>query len=124
MKKLITVIVIAAVTVSCYNQERNCSDFKTGKFQFDDEIDGQKKTTIFERSETMEIDYFEGKADTSSVRWINECEYILQKLNPKNRAEQKAIHIKILTTKKNSYTFEFSIVGDNKKRKGTVTKIN
>lgn len=124
MKKLFLLIAIAAITISCYDQERNCTDFKTGKFQFNFEIDGQKKTTLFQRTTTMEIDYFEGKSDTSSVRWINECEYILQKINPKNRAEQKAIQIKIVTTKQNSYTFEFSNIGDHKKQKGTVIKIN
>ena len=30
----------------------------------------------------MEIDYFQGKVDTSSVRWINDCEYIVKKRNP------------------------------------------
>ena len=38
--------------------------------------------------------------------------------------EQKAVHMKILTTKDDTYTFEFSIVGDSNKQKGTVTKIN
>jgi len=38
-------------------------------------------------------------------------------------AEEKPVHIKILTTTDNSYTFEFSIVGDNKtKSKGVAVK--
>ena len=74
--------------------------------------------------EDIEIETFEGKTDTASVRWINDCEYILQKINPKSMQESKAVHMKILTTKADSYTFEFSIVGDTNKQKGTVTKIN
>jgi len=31
--------------------------------------------------------------------------------------------MKILTTSKNSYTFEFGIVGSDKKQRGTVEKI-
>ena len=108
----------------CYNAERNCTDFKTGKFKFEHEIDGVTKTTFFERTEDIEIETFEGKTDTASVRWINDCEYILQKINPKSMQESKAVHMKILTTKADSYTFEFSIVGDTNKQKGTVTKIN
>ena len=72
----------------------------------------------------MEIDTFEGKVDSSSVRWINDCEFVLEKINPKNMAEKQAIHMKILSTTENSYTFEFSKLGDTQKQKGTVTKIN
>ncbi|QEE50484.1 DNA topoisomerase IV [Flavobacterium alkalisoli] len=110
--------------ISCYQQERNCSDFKTGKFKFEQEIDGKTHTTIFERTEELEIDTYEGKSDTSSIRWINDCEYIVQKMNPKNMQEKKAVHMKILTTKGDSYTFEYSFVGDTNKQKGTVTKLN
>ena len=123
MKKLLFIPAIL-VLVSCYNQERNCKDFKTGKFKFEHEIDGVKKTTLFERTEDLEIETFQGKTDTASIRWINDCEYVLQKTHPKNMQEKKAIHMKILTTNENSYTFEFSVVGSTNKQKGTVTKIN
>lgn len=123
MKKLLLIPVVLLLA-SCYQQERNCKDFKTGKFSFEYEIDGQKKTTFFERTDSLEIENFEGKIDSSHVRWVNDCEYILQKMHPKNMQEKKAIQMKILTTKENSYTFEFSIVGDSNKQKGTVTKLN
>ena len=125
MKNKIIILLFSVLLLSsCYNQERNCSDFKTGKFKFEHEINGEKKVTYFERNEEIEIETFEGKTDTASIRWINDCEYILEKIHPKNMQEQKAVHMKILTTKDDSYTFEFSIVGDSNKQKGTVTKIN
>ncbi|WP_420322472.1 DNA topoisomerase IV [Flagellimonas sp.] len=102
--------------------ERNCSNFKTGKFSFATTIDGKEKTTTFIRSEDREVDFFEGKQDTSSVRWINHCEYVLKNLNPKNKAEEKSIHIKILTTSDSSYTFEYNAIGDKRKFKGTAFK--
>jgi hypothetical protein len=109
--------------MSCYNAERNCADFKTGKFKFEYEIDGVKKTTVFERNDSIEIETFEGKTDTSTIRWVNDCEYVLQKKHPKNKAEEKAISMKILTSSKNSYTFEFGMVGVDDKQKGMVIKI-
>lgn len=125
MKNKITILLFGVLFLSsCYNQERNCTNFKTGKFKFEHEINGEKKFTYFERNEEIEIETFEGKTDTASIRWINDCEYILEKIHPKNMQEQKAVHMKILTTKDDSYTFEFSIVGDSNKQKGTVTKIN
>lgn len=122
MKKIIFGL-ISLLLISCYNQERNCKDFKTGKFQFNFEVNGVKKTTLFERKDSIEIETFEGKTDTSSIRWVNDCEYVLQKLHPKNLQEKKAIGMRILTTSKKTYTFEFGIVGSDKKQKGTVTKI-
>jgi hypothetical protein len=122
MKK-ITIIPFFLILISCYNQERNCKDFKTGKFRFDFEVNGIKKTTIFERNESIEIETFDGKTDTSSIRWVNDCEYVLEKLHPKSLQEKKAIGMRILTTSKKTYTFEFGIVGSDKKQKGTVTKI-
>ncbi|RZJ74078.1 MAG: DNA topoisomerase IV [Flavobacterium sp.] len=124
MKKYIVLLFLCVTLASCYEQERNCTDFKTGKFRFEHEIDGKKSVTEFERQDDIEIETFNGKTDTSSVRWINDCEYILQKIHPKNMQEQKAVHMKILNTTEDSYTFEFSIVGDTNKQKGTVTKLN
>ena len=48
----------------------------------------------------------------------------MQNTQPKNREEKKAVQMKILTTNANSYTFEYSFVGDSKKQRGTVTKLN
>jgi hypothetical protein len=123
MKKIIYLLPLLLL-MSCYDVERNCKDFKTGKFKFEFEIDGVKKTTVFERNDSIEIETFEGKTDTATIRWVNDCEYILQKKHPKNKAEEKAISMKILTTSKNSYTFEFGMVGSDSKQKGTVTKIS
>lgn len=123
MKKIIFLLPILSL-VSCYNTERNCKDFKTGKFKFEYEVDGVKKTTFFERKDSIEIETFDGKTDTASIRWVNDCEYILQKIHPKNMAEKKAINMKILTTSKNSYIFEFGIVGSDEKQRGTVEKIS
>lgn len=110
--------------ISCYESERECTDFRTGTFEFE-ALSGTEvfKTTIV-RNDSIEIDYFQGKSDTSSIRWINECEYVLKKINPKNQAEKKAILIKILTTHKDKYTFEFSEVGKTKTSKATAIKVN
>lgn len=108
---------------SCYQPERNCKKFQNGKFSFSTEINGETKTTIFTREDAIEIDEYEGRIDTSSVRWINDCEYIVKKLHPRNMAEEKSIHMKILSTSEDSYTFEYSVVGSAKKSIGTAIKI-
>ena len=123
MKKL-TLLLFTILLVSCNNHERNCQDFKTGKFQFVQDIDGKKHTSTFIRTEKLQIETYNGKTDTASVRWVNDCEFILQKLHPKSMKEEKAISMKILFTEKNSYTFEYAFVGSNKKERGVVTKLD
>jgi hypothetical protein len=122
--KFIFILFSALILVSCYNQERKCKDFKTGKFISDTEIEGKKYTSTFERNDSIQIEMYNGKIDTFKVRWTNDCEYVIQNINPKNREEKKAVQMKIVTTKENTYTFEYSFVGDSKKQRGTVTKTN
>lgn len=60
MKKLF-ILPLLLLLASCYNQERNCKDFKTGKFTFTQVIDKVKKTSTFERTQNLQIETFEGK---------------------------------------------------------------
>lgn len=110
--------------VSCYSPERKCEDFRTGTFEYEAVIGSEVLKTTFVRNDSIEIDYFRGKADTSSIRWINDCEYVLKKLNPRSMADEKSVHMKILTTDKNTYTFEYNIVGQTNKERGTAVKVN
>ena len=116
-------ISLLLLLTSCFSTERDCSQFKTGTFTFEALIGTEIETTTFVRNDSIEIDYFRGKTDTSAIRWINDCEYIVKKVNPKNQAEKKAVHIKILSTENNSYTFEYAIVGESNKQKGTAIKV-
>ena len=122
--RFITGLLLSFLIFSCYEPERNCQDFKTGTFEYEALIGTEVLTTTFNRNDTLEIDSFKGKSDSSSIRWINDCEYIVKKINPNNMAEEKAIHMKILTTKGNEYNFEYNIVGDTNKQKGTANKID
>lgn len=121
MKK-IAALALALIVTSCYNIERNCTDFKTGTFTFTYTIDGVEKTGTFLRTESLNIDYFEGKVDTATVRWINDCEFIQKKLHPKSMAEQEAIHFKILSTTDSSYTFEYKLAAKKPHQKLRVEK--
>tara|TARA_X000000950_G_scaffold133161_1_gene165995 strand:- start:218 stop:595 length:378 start_codon:yes stop_codon:yes gene_type:complete len=110
---------------SCFSPDRNCSEFKTGKFRFTSIVLGDTLTTQFVRTDSVEVDYYLNRVDSSSVRWLNDCECIVKKLRPLSYQDSKAVHMKILTTTENTYTFEYNLVGDTKnKQRGTVTKIS
>ena len=123
IRTLLLLIALSIIT-SCETPQRDCSSFKTGEFTFETLLNGELVTTRFTRNDTLEVDYFQGKIDSSSVRWINDCEYIVQKINPKSISEKRAIHMKILYTDGDFYTFEYSLVGENKKQQGTAQKTN
>ena len=63
--------------IGCYNVERNCNDFHTGTFQFQQIIGDQLQTSTFLRTESLEVEYFNTKVDSASIRWINDCECVL-----------------------------------------------
>lgn len=123
MKNILLLFLFFSIFTGCYSPDRDCESYRTGTYEFETYLNGEIVTSKFVRNDSIEVDFFQGKTDTSSVRWINDCEYILKNLNPKNRAERQPIHIKILTTGKDSYIFEYGLVGDSKKEKGEVTRI-
>lgn len=111
--------------ISCYNVERNCNDFHTGTFQFQQIIGDQLQTSTFLRTESLEVEYFNTKVDSASIRWINDCECVLTKLNPKSNQDKRPISIKIISTKENEYVFEYALVGNQKnKQRGTIVKLS
>lgn len=121
MKHLILLVIVFSLS-SCYNSERNCTDFKTGTFYSEITINDSVFKSTFTRSEKLQVERFRGKVDSSEIRWINNCEMIAKTINPKNMAERKDIHFKILKTTDSSYTYEYSYIGETKKQKGIVYK--
>ena len=123
MKRMLLGVLI--LFQSCYTVERNCLPFHTGTFEFTQIIKNEMKTSTFTRDSLYEIEQFEGKIDTASIRWVNDCECILTKLNPTSNQEKRPIQIKIISTTQNSYVFEYSLVGYAKNtQRGTIQKIN
>jgi len=87
-------------------------------------VNGEIKTSRFIRKKNFEIEIFENKIDTAKIRWVNDCECVLTKLNPASNQEKRPIRIKIISTKNDSYVFEYSLVGDLKNiRRGKIVKI-
>ena len=126
--RYVVVVLLCVLLSSCYSSERECKDFKTGKFEFSYTVNGVIKTGTFVRTDDLNIDYFDNKIDSASVRWINDCEFIQKAVNPKSISEEKAIHFKILSTDGNTYTFEYQLAAKDPYKKprierGTATKI-
>ncbi len=123
LHKILLLLEITLLTISCYDAARDCKDFKTGKYLSKIKVNGVDQETVSVRGETVVVETFKGKTDTATIRWVNDCEYVLQQINPKSRAERQSISIRILTTKAKSYTFEYGLVGSDIRQKGFATLI-
>jgi hypothetical protein len=111
--------------MGCFNQpQRDCPSIKSGQFSFTFAIEKVEETSIFKRDENFQIETFRGKTDTSTVRWINDCEFVLEKLHPKSIKDRKKIHIKIIETTNEGYYFNYGFVGDGVQSKGFAKRIN
>ena len=119
------ILILALLFTSCYNVERNCIDFKTGVFEFSTEVNDSLVTSTFTRTNEFEIELFNGIEDSSSIKWVNDCEFLLTKLNPRTNQERRPVRIKILRTYGDKYDFEFSQVNNPQKiSRGTVRRIS
>ena len=118
-------IILSLLFISCYSVDRDCIEFRTGSFEFSTSINDSIVKSTFIRTDNYEIEQFKGVKDSSTIRWVNECEFILTKINPKTNQEKRPIRIKILRTYGNSYDFEYSQVNNPQKiNRGTVNKIS
>lgn len=123
--RIVVLSALLLLLTGCFSPDRNCKDFQTGTFSFTSIVLGDTLTTKFIRTDSIEVDYYLNRVDSSSVRWLNDCECIVKKMRPLSYQESKAVHMKILTTKNNTYTFEYNLVGDSaKKQRGVVTKLS
>ena len=121
MKK---VIFLSLLLTSCYSVERNCLDFKTGVFEFSTSINDSLVTSTFTRTNEFEIEMYNGIEDSSSISWVNNCEFLLTKLNPRTNQEKRPVRIKILRTYEDSYDFEYSSINEPIIiKRGTVKRI-
>lgn len=124
MKKA-SLLLLCTLLISCYTVERDCQDFHTGTFQFQQIIGDELQTSTFLRTNDLEVEYFKSNIDSASIRWINPCECILTKLNPISNQDKRPIAIKIILTSEKEYVFEYALVGDQKnKQRGVIQKIS
>jgi len=125
MRTTLFTLLFSFLLTGCYQVERNCQNFHTGTFQFQEIIGDQLKQSTFLRSDELEIEYFESIIDSAHIRWINPCECILTKVSPTSNQDKRPISIKIISTDQSTYVFEYALVGDQKnKQRGKIIKIS
>ena len=123
--KILFYFFTSILIINCSLPEKKCTLYKKGSFEFKTKINNEFVITKFIRNDSLEIEYFQNKIDTSFVRWVSDCEFILTKKNPESIEDKKAISMKILSTDEKGYNFEFSIVGNKDTFfRGRANKIN
>ena len=103
---------ILFLLTSCYSVERDCENFKMGEFEFSYKLNDTIQRSLFTRTLDYEIEEFNNVIDSSLISWVNDCEFVLTKVNPKTNQEKRPVRIKIIRTYENSYDFEYSSVNE------------
>ncbi len=121
MKKIVLIISIIVLVISCKNEPLSADRFKSGTF----EIPAGKgyKKTIIVRKDSLQIETYGDRIDTLSISWKNNFNYTLKMIHPKTAIDEDPIHIKITNIEKNSYEFEAVIGHSNFIQKGEIIKI-
>ncbi len=115
---------ILFLLTSCYSVDRDCENFKMGEFEFSYKLNDTIQRSLFTRTLDYEIEEFNSVIDSSSISWVNDCEFVLTKVNPKTNQEKRPVRIKIIRTYENSYDFEYSSVNEPIIiKRGTVIRI-
>lgn len=121
----LSLLLLLLLLTGCYTPQNDCKKFKTGTFQYQTYANGELMKAKVVRNDSIEIDYSNlNHPDTAQIRWVNDCQYIVKKYNPKNRRDKQAYQIRIIKTNGDSYTFEFSKVGKgNNLKEITATRV-
>ena len=116
---------ILFLLTSCYTIDRDCDEFRTGEFEFSYKLNDTIRKSTFIRTIDYEIEEYNNVIDSSLISWVNNCEFILTKLNPKTNQEKRPVRIKIIRTYEDSYDFEYSSVNEPIViKRGEVKRIN
>lgn len=115
-------IMMFYLTVSCISGSKvHLDDLKKGTFKT---ILEDKETVSFAtRNDSIQIEDFQGVKDTFNIKWLDQFEYVLTKRSPKTLLDSTPFHVKIISIKKNTYTFNAYYKGSNFKQKGTAIKL-
>ena len=114
---------IILLLVSCNEAPKTAPNhFKIGKYKTILEDSDITSTAV--RNDSIQIETYDNKKDTFSIRWINNFEYILLKKSPKSKLDSTPFHVKITAVKKNSYNFKAFYKGSNFKQKGKAIKLD
>jgi len=120
--RFLGILLLIILTSSCYQVKRDCSNFKTGTFKWEQESGGKLLKTMFTRTKNLQIETYNGITDSSRIEWINDCEWRVIPINPKTNADSRAYLFRILNTTEDSYTFEFKQSGQKQTFQGTAIK--
>ena len=114
---------IILLLVSCNEAPKTAPNhFKKGKYKTILEDSDITSTAV--RNDSIQIETYDNKKDTFSIRWINNFEYILLKKSPKSKLDSTPFHVKITAVKRNSYNFKAFYKGSNFKQKGKAIKLD
>ena len=100
-------ITLIIVGLNSYAQQNKCSQFKTGKFEFSEPKYAEWQVTRTDSTQ-IELNTKTGLEIYNSVKWVNDCEYLLtcdKVVNPTSaNIVGEVYHVKMTEVYSNRYT--------------------
>ena len=114
-EKYVLLLILFLTLNSCV-KEKKCTDFKTGIFEYSNKLYSDLKVIRTDSTQT-EINSKNGLEMHSSIKWINNCNYVLTITKVLNADLEnvigKIIEVEIVETKSDSYKLKSKSEGCN-----------
>ena len=121
MKRILIILLLPLLGLSCSSDQRDPDRFRNGTFEIP-EGKGYEKTIII-RTDSIQVEKYAERTDTLKILWKDNFNYTLYMLHPRSAIDEEPIHVRITRLKRNSYDFEAVIGHSNYVQKGSLYKI-
>jgi hypothetical protein len=91
MKQLLTILLLFVASADSYAQEKNCTQYHTGKFTY---TDSAGNTIILKRKKKFQVETNQANNVWVNFRitWKSDCEYQLEQVGTNSKSRRKYNH--------------------------------
>ncbi len=119
--KLIFIVLFFFFIYSCNNNRINILELREGTFETT--LASKDVKSIAIRTKSIQIETYNNKKDTFTIKWLNNFEYELLKIHPKSSLDSVPFIVKITKLSHNGYSFKAHYKGNKYIQKGNAIKL-
>ncbi len=106
---------------SCDTERINILELREGTFETT--LPDKNVKSIAFRDKNIQIETYNNKKDTFTIKWLSNFEYELLKINPKSSLDSVPFIVKITKLSHNGYSFKAHYKGSKYIQKGEAIKL-
>ncbi len=114
-------LILILFIFSCNTKRINILELREGTFETT--LPDKNVKSIAFRDKNIQIETYNNKKDTFTIKWLNNFEYELLKINPKSSLDSVPFIVKITKLSHNGYSFKAHYKGNKYIQKGEAVKL-